>query len=112
MVAPNPDFEDLTHRVQQAIPETEKLVMTLAEKLLQEGERKGLDRGRKEGSSSHVQRLIEFKLGPLDPEALTHLDAADEAALTRFGERVLTATSVEEVFEVNFFDLKQHGLRK
>jgi hypothetical protein len=71
--------------------------MTLAEKLIKQG--------RKEGSSSLVRRLIEFKFGPLAPEALAHLDAADEAALIRFGERVLRATTVEEVFGANFFDL-------
>jgi hypothetical protein len=43
-----------------------------------------------------VRRQIELKFGALDADALAHLDAADETTLVRMGERVLTATSIEE----------------
>jgi len=89
MVAPDLDLEELTQQVHQAIPETENLVMTLAEKLLEQGEKRGY--------RSLVRRQIELKFGQLGPDALARLDAADEAAVIHFGERVLTATSVEEV---------------
>jgi hypothetical protein len=44
-----------------------------------------------------TQRIIELRFGPLGPDALTRRDAADEAALVRFAERGLTATTVEDV---------------
>lgn len=71
--------------------------MKLAEKLLEQGEKRGLDKGRKAGSSAIVRRQLELKFGSLGPDALARLDAADEADLVRFGERVLTATSVADV---------------
>jgi predicted transposase YdaD len=93
IVAPNLDFEELTRRVHQAIPETENLVMTLAEKLIKQGRQEG----RQEGYRTLVRRQIELKFGTLGPDALTQLDAADEATLIRYSERVLTAMSVEGV---------------
>jgi hypothetical protein len=93
MVAPNLDLEDLYHRVQQAIPETSILVMTLAEKLIKQGKLEG----RREASRLIVRRLIELKFGPLTTDARARLDAANEDALIRYSERVLTAMSVEEV---------------
>jgi predicted transposase YdaD len=93
MVAPHLDLEEFIQQVHQDIPETETLVMTLAEKLLKQGRQEG----RKEGSSSIVRRQIELKFGPLAPSDLARLDAADEAALARYADRVLTATSVEDV---------------
>ncbi|HEY5960405.1 MAG TPA: hypothetical protein VIV60_27820 [Polyangiaceae bacterium] len=62
---------------------------TLAEKWLEEGEKKG----RKET----VRRLIELKFGALGGQAIAQIETADEAQLSSFIERVLTATSEEEV---------------
>jgi hypothetical protein len=69
--------------------------MTLAEKLIQSGERLGVEKG----SRAIVRRLIELKFGPLGPDLLARLDAANEATLIHYGERVLTATSVEELLQ-------------
>lgn len=93
VVAPELDLEDLKERIHQAIPETEKLVMTLAEKLIKQGRQEG----RQEGYRSLVRRLIELRFGALDADVLARLDAADEAALVRYSERVLGATSVKDV---------------
>jgi hypothetical protein len=93
VVAPELDLEDLKERIHQAIPETEELVMTLAEKLIKQGRQEG----RQEGYRALVRRLIELRFGVLDAAALARLDAADEAALVRYSERVLGATSVKDV---------------
>ncbi|HEY5961242.1 MAG TPA: hypothetical protein VIV60_32015 [Polyangiaceae bacterium] len=66
---------------------------TLAEKWLEEGEKRGLEKGRKDT----LRRLIELKFGPLGGQAVARIEAADESHLARFMERVLNATSVEEV---------------
>jgi hypothetical protein len=79
--------------------------MTLAEKPTRKG---GLSRRRKnflegywegywEGYRLMLRRLIGLKFGPLSPDALSHLDAVQDAALIRYTDRVLTATSVAEV---------------
>jgi hypothetical protein len=92
-VAPNLSRAELAERLQRAIPERTDIVSTLAEQWIEEGEKKGLKKGRKET----VRRLVELKFGPLDAAAIARLEAADEAALSGFIERVLTATSVGEV---------------
>ncbi|HEY5954937.1 MAG TPA: hypothetical protein VIV60_00240 [Polyangiaceae bacterium] len=96
-VAPNLSLKDLTEQVKRAIPERNDVVSTLAEKLIEEGERKGLEKGLEKGRKDTVRRLIELKFGGLGGRAMSRIEAADEAELSCFIERVLTATSVEEV---------------
>lgn len=96
-VAPNLGLIDLAEQVQRAVPERNDIVSTLAEKLIEEGEKKGLEKGRKEAYRELVRRQIELKFGALDRDTIARIDAASEAALTRYIERVLTATSVEGV---------------
>jgi hypothetical protein len=88
-VAPNLGLKDLAEQVQRAIPERNDVVSTLAEKLIEEGEKKG-----RRGT---VRRLVELKFGALDNSSVARIEAADETALERYVERVLTATSVEDV---------------
>src|SRR5512145_518170 len=91
-VAPNLGLKDLAEQVQRAIPERNDVVSTLAEKLIEEGEKKG----RKEAYRALVRRQIELKFGALDNSSIARIEAADETALERYVERVLTATSVED----------------
>jgi putative YhgA-like transposase/uncharacterized protein DUF4351 len=69
---------------------------------LEEGLEKGLEKGRKEGrrdgEAALLVRLLEFKFGTLRPEDYARIDAADAERLLAWGERVLTAESLDEVF--------------
>ena len=69
----------------------------------QEWKREGLEKGRKEGrregEAALLIRLLEFKFGPLRPEDRSRIDTADAERLLAWGERVLTARSLDEVFE-------------
>ncbi|MGC4070870.1 MAG: Rpn family recombination-promoting nuclease/putative transposase [Polyangiaceae bacterium] len=96
-VAPKLDIDDLRKRVHQAIPESEELVMTLAQKLRQEGRQEGEMRGIDKGCRNVLSRQLELKFGPLDADDLARINAADKSTLDRYIERVLTATSVHEV---------------
>ncbi len=60
--------------------------MTGGEKLRQEGQRRAL------------LRLLRRKFGPLPPDAQGRVAAADEATLDLWTDRVLTATSLDEVW--------------
>jgi predicted transposase/invertase (TIGR01784 family) len=105
MVAPNLGLEDLAQQVQRAMPERNDVVSTLAEKLIEEGEKRGLEKGRQEGLQTGLQtgrkeavrRLIELKFGAIGAQAIARIEAADEAQLARFMERLLTAASVDVV---------------
>jgi predicted transposase YdaD len=92
-VTPNLSLDELTRRIRETIPETENVIMTIADQLLE----KGMQRGRQEGYRTLVRRQIALKFGPLDASAVARLDSADEAALERYSERVLTATSIDDV---------------
>jgi hypothetical protein len=50
------------------------------------------------GEAKLLIRQLEFKFGPLRPGDLARIDAADSERLLQWGERVLAARSVEEVF--------------
>ncbi len=65
-------------------------VMTAGEKLRQEG--------RLEGQRRTLLRQLRRKFGPLPPDAETRGAAADEATLDLWTDRVLTATSLDEVW--------------
>jgi hypothetical protein len=92
-VAPALSLQELTQRVQSAIPERNDTVTTLAEQLMEEGKQVG----RLEGRRETVRRQIELKFGLLASDAIARLECADDASLERYTERVLTAMSIGEV---------------
>ena len=67
-----------------------------------EGEAKGEARGEalgaKRGGIALLRRLLERKFGPLPEWVLQTLETADFDSLPVWGERVLNAQSLEEVF--------------
>lgn len=79
--------------------------MTIAEQWEQRGMQKGLEQGLEQGrEQGHRQALLatlrkqlELRFGPLDAADLARLEAADVDSLDRSAERVLTATTVNEV---------------
>jgi hypothetical protein len=101
MVAPSITPGEFIEQVQRAIPERNDIVSTLAEQWMEQGEQRGINKGRVEGRlvgrRETVRRLIELKFGSLGSEAVTQIESADESALDRYTERVLTATAIEEV---------------
>jgi len=65
-----------------------------------EGLKEGLEKGRKQGEARLVIRQLELKFGSLRPEDHARIDAADAELLLAWGERVLTARTLDEVFAV------------
>jgi predicted transposase YdaD len=72
--------------------------MTIAEQLRQEGLQEGLQEGELRGRRALLRRQLEAKFGKLGPQLLERLDAAGAEALDRLAERVLSASSLEELF--------------
>ena len=82
----------------------------LAERVIEwteEWKRQGVEKGRQEGLKEGLQkgeatlllRMLELRFGPLSESSRTQVRAADADTLLRWGERVLTATTVDEVFK-------------
>ncbi|MFY9825158.1 MAG: DUF4351 domain-containing protein [Thermoanaerobaculia bacterium] len=65
---------------------------------LQEGRQKGVQEGRQEGEARFLLRLLERKFGRVDPQTRRRVRGADAERLLLWGERVLTAERLEEVF--------------
>lgn len=62
---------------------------------------KGLQKGRQEGEASFLLRLLEKKFGALKPGDRDRITAADPSLLQEWLDRVLTATSLSEVFDAD-----------
>ena len=74
-------------------PRFSEAIMTGADILRQEGREQGRAVGRRE----LLRKQLGLKFGPLPASAQTHIDSADVTDLDRFGERLLTANSLDEV---------------
>ena len=59
------------------------------------------EEGRQEGEARVVLRQLRLKFGPLEPEIEERVRSADTDLLLEWGERVLTAQSLEDVFRRN-----------
>ncbi len=65
--------------------------MTIAEQLRQEG--------NFEGCRGMLLKLLKLKFGPLDEATEARVAAADDAALDRYAERILSAATLSAVLE-------------
>lgn len=64
----------------------------------EEGWQEGRKEGRREGEAALLLRLLERRFGVLAPEIRRRIESADDEHLLQWGEQVLTAATVEEVF--------------
>ncbi len=94
-VVPDLAPEKVSESLERALPERTNIMSTLAEKWLEEGERKGKEKGRRE----LVKRQLCLKFGSLVPAVEQKLDQASDAELDLVAERVLTATTLEQIFD-------------
>jgi hypothetical protein len=56
------------------------------------------EEGRQEGKAEVVLRLLRLKFGPLEPEVETRVRSADAGRVLEWGDRILTAESLQDVF--------------
>jgi predicted transposase/invertase (TIGR01784 family) len=66
---------------------------------LEQGRQEGLQQGRQEGEAAFLLRLLELRFGALGEEDRTRIRAADAETLLRWGDRLLTAGSVDDVLD-------------
>jgi flagellar biosynthesis/type III secretory pathway protein FliH len=65
----------------------------------QEGHQEGRQEGRQEGEAALLLRQLEYRFGQLDETTRARIRRADAETLLLWGERVLMAASIEDVFE-------------
>ncbi len=95
--------EDLTPQIlhaalDSAAPETEQVLMTLAEQWKAEGEAKGKAEGEAKGKAEGARRVLlrqlELKFGEVPRAERERIEQADEDQLLLWSERILTAESL------------------
>ena len=64
----------------------------------EEGRQQGRQEGRREGEAGLLLRQLRLKFGPLDPEIEERVRCADADRLLEWGERIVTAESLQDVF--------------
>ena len=70
----------------------------LEEYLLREGELKGKREGRLQGMRDFLLNQLEKRFGVLPARYARRIEKADDAQLQLWGERVLTAEKLREIF--------------
>jgi flagellar biosynthesis/type III secretory pathway protein FliH len=87
------------------VRDLKELKMTLAERFdswaqqhEQKGLAKGIEKGIEKGEALLLQRLLVRRFGTLPSDVVGQIAAANAAQLELWGDRVLDAASLEEVF--------------
>ena len=65
---------------------------------IEKGMEKGMEKGRVEGEATLLLRLLERRFGPLPAAIRQRIAAANAETLLAWGERVLDARSLDEVW--------------
>jgi hypothetical protein len=69
------------------------------QKLRLDAYREGYEEGYREGESSLLLRLLRVRFGELPDAVVARVEAADVAEIERWGERMLDARRLAEVFD-------------
>ena len=77
--------------------EEAEFMSTFAERFRQEGVQQGMQQGMQQGEARLLARLLSRKFGRIPDDIQRKIECADEAMLLAWSDRVLTATSLEEV---------------
>lgn len=87
--------------LRQALPldVEENIMPTLAETWEARGEERGEERGELKRARHILQRQLEQRFGALPAEVIRRIDDADLVALDQWLDRVLVASSLDEVFQ-------------
>ena len=76
----------------------EKGIQKGMEKGIQKGMEKGIQKGRLEGQVALLRRQLQLKFPRAPKSAFSRLDGAGASELEAWSERIVTATTLEEVF--------------
>jgi hypothetical protein len=90
LVSDDLHLEAFRAKIREQAPEAEQAAMTIAEQLRREGEARG--------QAKLLKKLLRLKFGPLTAEHEKVIVDATAEQLEQYGERVLEAESIDDVF--------------
>jgi len=91
LVADELSLNQLRATLRDAAPDTEKVIMTLAEQLIAQGRQEG----RQEAHRAWVVRILTARFGPIPDKGRERIASASSTELERWAEMVLTAESLD-----------------
>ena len=91
-------LDDLAAAFAEHLPQPNDMIMTTGQRLRSQGHAEGLAEGRVEGRVDTLRRLLQVRFGELPPELLHRLRNGTEPQLERWTERLLSASSLAELF--------------
>lgn len=99
-VYPNADYEALVTGIKRYLSEDlENEAMTIAQQLRQQGVQQGMQQGMQQGESKMLLRQLTRKFNVVPESYRQQLLSANDEQLLNWGDRVLDAESLDEVFE-------------
>jgi hypothetical protein len=94
--------ENERERYRRDYVEEDELMSTFAERFRAEGWSQGMqvgmEKGMQRGEVAILVRLLERKFGPVSEPLRRRLETADEETLLLWSDRILTATSLDDIF--------------
>lgn len=90
--------DGLRQLVHELGPATEEAFVTTYEQIKAEGRAEGMAKGRAEGKAELLLRMLTVRFGSLPAPALERVRDAAPATLDGWAERLVTASSVDDVF--------------
>jgi predicted transposase/invertase (TIGR01784 family) len=98
LLATETPYEDIQPFFRDLGPAAEEAFMTTAQQLIEQGMLKGRAEGRAAGKAELLGRQLRLKFGKLPEWVSAQLSQATPEELDLFAERLLTATTLDEVF--------------
>jgi predicted transposase YdaD len=90
-------LQDFLGRV--AGPDTKDAIMTAGERLIQQGEERGIKKGIQQGERNLLLRLLRRRFGnEVDADTERRVTTASEEQIETWSERVLSAATLNELF--------------
>ncbi len=69
------------------------------ERGIEQGIEQGIERGKPQGQRELLLKQVELKFGPLEAAVIDRINTADEQLVDQLATRILTATTLMELFE-------------
>ena len=94
----NRDLEKQIQEADKMLTQIDVERLPAYRQVMEKGLKRGIEQGRGEGEAVFLMRLLRHKFGPLSPALEQRIRNAEPEALATWGERVLTAQTLDEVF--------------
>jgi hypothetical protein len=99
LVHPTCDLQTVRERIPGMSAAIERTIMSVGEKLIEEGRQEGRQEGLREGRVSLLLAMLAQRFGELGTRDVERLAHASLEQLDTWGRRLLAARSLDEVFE-------------